>query len=114
MTQKTLEEIKAEKDGLDVLPNIYRYAHTGFETIDPDDLDRMKWYGLFHRKQTPGFFMMRLRLPNGIVSSRQLHAIASLARDFGRGAAISLLMLVMVAAMSVVYVRRMLKVGEVE
>lgn len=34
--------------------------------------------------------------------------------DFGRGAAISILMLVMVAAMSVVYVRRMVKVGEVE
>ena len=34
--------------------------------------------------------------------------------DFGRGAAISILMLVIVAAMSVVYVRRMLQVGEVE
>ena len=34
--------------------------------------------------------------------------------DYGRGAAISLLMLVMVAAMSVVYVRRMLRVGEVD
>ena len=33
--------------------------------------------------------------------------------DFGRGAAISILMLVIVAAMSVVYVRRMLRVGEV-
>ena len=32
--------------------------------------------------------------------------------DFGRGAAISILMLVMVAAMSVVYVRRMLKLGD--
>ena len=32
--------------------------------------------------------------------------------DFGIGAAISILMLVIVAAMSVVYVRRMLKVGE--
>ena len=35
------------------------------------------------------------------------------ATDFGLGAAISILMLVIVAAMSVVYVRRMLKVGEV-
>jgi N,N'-diacetylchitobiose transport system permease protein len=34
--------------------------------------------------------------------------------DFGRGAAISLLMLLMVAAMSVFYVRRMVKMGEVE
>ncbi len=33
--------------------------------------------------------------------------------DYGRGAAISLLMLVMVAAMSVVYVRRMVKMGDV-
>ncbi|HET7568292.1 MAG TPA: sugar ABC transporter permease [Gaiellaceae bacterium] len=34
--------------------------------------------------------------------------------DFGRGAAISVLMLVMVAAMSVVYVRRMVRIGEVD
>jgi N,N'-diacetylchitobiose transport system permease protein len=34
--------------------------------------------------------------------------------DFGRGAAISILMLLIVAAMSVVYVRRMLRIGEVE
>jgi N,N'-diacetylchitobiose transport system permease protein len=32
--------------------------------------------------------------------------------DFGRGAAISLLMLLIVAAMSVFYVRRMVKMGE--
>ena len=61
MAQQTIEEIKTEKDGLDVLPDIYRYARDGFEAIPPDDLERMKWYGLFHRKQTPGFFMMRLR-----------------------------------------------------
>jgi N,N'-diacetylchitobiose transport system permease protein len=34
--------------------------------------------------------------------------------DYGHGAAISLLMLVMVAAMSVVYVRRMVRAGDVE
>ena len=36
------------------------------------------------------------------------------AHDFGLGAAISLLMLLMVAAMSVFYVRQMVKVGDVE
>jgi N,N'-diacetylchitobiose transport system permease protein len=34
--------------------------------------------------------------------------------DFGRGAAISILMLLIVAALSVVYVRRMVKLGDVE
>jgi N,N'-diacetylchitobiose transport system permease protein len=33
--------------------------------------------------------------------------------DFGRGAAISILMLVMVAVLSLVYVRRMVKMGDV-
>ena len=52
----------------------------------------------------PGNYLMSIYLfEEGYVKS-----------DFGRGAAISLLMLLMVAAMSVVYVRRMLKVGEVE
>ncbi len=32
--------------------------------------------------------------------------------DFGRGAAISILMLLMVAALSVVHVRRMVRIGE--
>jgi N,N'-diacetylchitobiose transport system permease protein len=34
--------------------------------------------------------------------------------DFGRGAAISILMLLMVAALSVVYVRKMIRIGDVE
>jgi N,N'-diacetylchitobiose transport system permease protein len=34
--------------------------------------------------------------------------------DYGRGAAIAILMLLMVAAMSVVYVRRMVKIGDAE
>jgi N,N'-diacetylchitobiose transport system permease protein len=34
--------------------------------------------------------------------------------DYGRGAAISLLMLLMVAAMSVVYVRKMIRIGDVD
>jgi len=29
------ERAKLEKDGLDVIHDIYRYAKTGFETIDP-------------------------------------------------------------------------------
>lgn len=85
MSQINIEQLKAARNGLDVLPDIYRYARAGFDAIPPDDLERMKWYGLFHRKQTPGFFMMRLRLPNGIVSSAQLRTIAGIARDYGRG-----------------------------
>ena len=82
-----IEEIKRAKDGLDVLEDIYRYAKLGFEAIDPDDYERMKWYGLFHRRQTPGFFMMRLRIPNGILTSHQMSALGEIVHRYGRGKA---------------------------
>ncbi|HTE86207.1 MAG TPA: ferredoxin--nitrite reductase [Dehalococcoidia bacterium] len=83
------EAFKAEKDGLDVLPDLLRYAsqRTPIEEIPEDDLDRMKWYGVFHRKQTPGFFMMRLRTPGGRLTNAQLQTIAGISREFGRGTA---------------------------
>ena len=79
------EEIKAERDGLDVLPDIERYAREGWEAITDDDKARMKWYGLFFRKYTPGYFMLRIRIPNGIASAAQLRTIADVADEFGRG-----------------------------
>ena len=52
---------------------------------------------------TPGNYLMGIYLfEQGYVSA-----------NFGRGAAISILMLVIVASMSVVYVRRMIRIGEV-
>lgn len=78
-----IEEIKRVKDGLDVLDDIYRHARER-TTPDPDDLERMKWYGLFHRRQTPGYFMLRLRIPNGILTSQQITEIGRLSNQFGR------------------------------
>lgn len=78
------EEIKATRDGLDVLPDIMRYAELGWEAISDDDKARMKWYGLFYRKHTPGYFMLRVRIPNGIATADQMRVLAAVTRDFGR------------------------------
>src|SRR5438477_1721109 len=79
------EEIKATRDGLDVLPDIERYAREGWEAITDDDKARMKWYGLFFRKYTPGYFMLRIRVPNGIATADQLRTIADVTEEYGRG-----------------------------
>lgn len=87
LTQNRMERIKYERDGLDVLRDIYRWAREGFEAIGPDDLERLKWYGLFHRNKVPGYFMLRLRVPNGILRAHQIRAIAEIANEYGRGRA---------------------------
>jgi ferredoxin-nitrite reductase len=64
-----IEALKAEKDGLEVTEDLVRFAREGWKTIAPDDTERLKWVGVFHRKPTPGHFMMRIRMPNGIVTA---------------------------------------------
>ena len=80
------EKMKLDKDGLDVIHDIYRYAKSGFETIDPEDFDRMKWYGVYRQKpKESGYFMMRLRLPGGQLSSAQAVKLSELADRFCHG-----------------------------
>jgi ferredoxin-nitrite reductase len=77
------EQMKLDKDGLDVIHDIYRYAKTGFASIDPDDFDRMKWYGVYRQKpKDSGYFMMRLRLPGGQVNGAQAIKISEVADRF--------------------------------
>jgi len=80
-----IEEYKKEKDGLDVLADIPRYAEEGWEAITEGDRERLKWAGVFFRKQTPGRFMMRVRIPNGISTAAQFRTLAEISRDFGKG-----------------------------
>ena len=80
-----IEEYKKEKDGLDILDDIPRYAADGWESISDGDKERLKWAGVFFRRQTPGHFMMRLRIPNGFLSATQLRTIGEISGEFGKG-----------------------------
>src|SRR5919199_587279 len=80
-----IEEYKNEKNGLDVLGDVPRYAAEGWEAITEGDRERLKWTGVFFRRQTPGFFMMRIRIPNGIASAAQLRVIGEISSQFGKG-----------------------------
>lgn len=49
----------------------------GWEALDEATLTiRLKWLGIFFRPVTPGRFMVRLRLPNGVISAAQLELLA--------------------------------------
>ena len=80
-----IEQLKAEKDGLDIVKEIPDFVQRGWEAISEGDLERLKWSGLFFRKRSPGFFMMRVRITNGIADATQLRALADIATEFGRG-----------------------------
>lgn len=80
-----VEILKQEKDGLDVWADIERYAKTGFDTIDAGDFDRFKWYGVYQQRPKDGYFMMRLKLPGGLMNVEQLRLVADLTEQYARG-----------------------------
>jgi ferredoxin-nitrite reductase len=82
-----IEALKAEKDGLEVLEDLARFAREGWRTIAEDDKERLKWVGVFHRRPTPGHFMMRVRMPNGIVTAEQCRLLGQITKESGRNIA---------------------------
>ncbi len=82
-----IETIKATRDGLDVADDLPRFAQEGWQTISDDDKERLKWLGVFHRRPTPGHFMMRIRMANGILTSAQARLLGELTRRGGRNIA---------------------------
>jgi ferredoxin-nitrite reductase len=80
-----IERIKAETDGLDVLPELLRAARDGWETLDPDHVGLLKWYGLYAHNTHDGHFMLRVKVIQGKLSADQAEVMASIAEDFGRG-----------------------------
>ncbi|MFN6527245.1 ferredoxin--nitrite reductase [Nostoc sp. ChiSLP03a] len=78
------EKLKAEKDGLAIKSEIEKFAALGWEAMNETDRDhRLKWVGVFFRPVTPGKFMMRLRMPNGILTSSQMRVLAQVVQRYG-------------------------------
>ncbi|MFM9088503.1 MAG: ferredoxin--nitrite reductase [Cyanobium sp.] len=72
-----IEQAKAGFCGLDLEPRLGELAAAGWESLDEATLTiHLKWLGIFFRPVTPGRFMVRLRLPNGLIQADQLELLA--------------------------------------
>jgi NAD(P)H-dependent nitrite reductase large subunit len=85
VTLNRVERIKQEKEGLEILDDLPALARAGWQAIPEGDRERLKWAGVFFRRQTPGRFMMRIRVPNGCSSVEQLRTVADISEEFGSG-----------------------------
>ncbi|MEV3869954.1 nitrite/sulfite reductase [Streptomyces sp. NPDC049906] len=99
------EQFKKDDDGLNVRTRIETiYSRTGFDSIDPNDLrGRMRWWGLYTQRK-PGidggktavlapeelddkYFMLRVRIDGGRLSTEQLRVVGEISQEFARGTA---------------------------
>ena len=99
------EQTKKDDDGLNVRTRIETiYAHAGFDSIDGADLrGRMRWWGLYTQRR-PGisggktavlepeelddeYFMLRVRIDGGRLTTAALRVIGEISQEFARGTA---------------------------
>ena len=88
-----VERIKRERPSWDIMDDIRRYAPLGFAAIPPDDLTvRFRAWGLYTQGDGRGtrgeeqpFFMMRVRTPNGLLTSEMVRTIADVSDRYARG-----------------------------
>ena len=99
------ERTKKDDDGLNVRRRIETiYARRGFPSIDPADLrGRFRWWGLYTQRRPgiPGgrtavlephelddeYFMMRIRIDGGQLSTVQLRVVADISTTYARDTA---------------------------
>ncbi|HET6817942.1 MAG TPA: nitrite/sulfite reductase [Mycobacteriales bacterium] len=99
------ERTKKDDDGLNVRQRIESiYSVRGFSSIDAADLrGRFRWWGLYTQRRQgidggktailepeeldDEYFMLRVRIPGGALTSAQLRVIAGIAWEYGRDVA---------------------------
>jgi ferredoxin-nitrite reductase len=79
------ERAKQEKDGLDAYEDLVRGAREGRDALEPDDLFRLKWHGLYEHNSQDGHFMLRVKVVQGILSAEQAEVLAWITEEHGRG-----------------------------
>jgi sulfite reductase (ferredoxin) len=96
-----VERLKREKNPWLALDEIRRFAREGFPAIPPEWLGTyFRWWGVYTQGDGAGvvggkggegkslpFFMLRLRIPNGLLNSRQLRTISDITEHQARGIA---------------------------
>jgi sulfite reductase (ferredoxin) len=96
-----IERLKRAKNPWECFDEIERFAREGYAAIPPEWLGTyFRWWGIYTQGDGAGamggtggegkavpYFMVRIRLPNGLLLSHQLRTIADLAEKYARGVA---------------------------
>jgi sulfite reductase beta subunit-like hemoprotein len=85
--RNSVERIKRDKAPLGIREELPALIAQGYEQMLEEDVVRLQWWGLYHDKPKIGTFMLRVKIPSGILTTRKLRAIGEVSNRYGRGEA---------------------------
>jgi len=83
--RNSVERIKRDKPPLGIRAELPALIAGGYEHMAEEDVVRLQWWGLYHDKPKIGTFMLRVKIPAGILTPSKLRAIGEVANRYGRG-----------------------------
>jgi ferredoxin-nitrite reductase len=86
-TLNKVERIKQARHPLEVRQAIIDTYSKDLSAMDevPGEVERLKWVGIYPQKQGGDAFMMRIKIPGGVLTPEQTGVIGKIAADFARG-----------------------------
>jgi ferredoxin-nitrite reductase len=86
-TLNKVERIKQARHPLEVRQAIIDTYSKDLSAMNevPGEVERLKWVGIYPQKQGGDAFMMRVKIPGGVLTPEQTRAIGRIASDFARG-----------------------------
>src|SRR5947209_5540450 len=83
--RNSVERIKRDTPPLGIRDELPALIAAGYEAMAEEDIVRLQWWGLYHDKPKIGTFMLRVKIPSGILSPAKLRAIGEVSNRYGRG-----------------------------
>jgi ferredoxin-nitrite reductase len=86
-TLNKVERIKQARHPLEVRQAIIDTYSKDLSAMDgvPGEVERLKWVGIYPQKQGGDAFMIRVKVPGGVLTPEQTKAIGRIASDFAHG-----------------------------
>ena len=84
LKRNSVERLKHELFPTELTGQWDRLAETSYEKLPEEDIVRLQWFGMYHDKPKIGTFMMRIKIPSGILSAEGLRAIGEISETYGR------------------------------
>ncbi len=84
LKRNSVERLKRELFPTELWGQWQRLTDTSYEKLPEEDIVRLQWYGLYHDKPKIGTFMMRVKIPGGILTPAGLRTIGEISSESGR------------------------------
>lgn len=79
-----LERLKRDRPPVAVRAELPDLIARGYEAVAEEDMVRLHWWGLAHDKPKIGTFMVRIKVPGGLLTPAQLRGVGRIAVEHGR------------------------------